>query len=119
MSSNKYFAPFLGIALVAGVAGASPGEYERNEYYEHRRPMPFEVVDLNGDGVVTADEYMRVRNERRAHRASQGYPMRNAKSAPQFARIDLDADGSISEQEFAQHQANRMQRRQMGWRRFE
>ena len=119
MSSNKYFAPFLGIVLVAGVAGASPGEYERHEYYEHRGPMPFEVVDLNGDGVVTADEYTKVRTERHAYRASQGYPMRNAKSAPQFARIDLDADGSISEQEFAQHQANRMQRRQMGWRRFE
>ena len=119
MSSNKYLVPFLSLALAAGVAFASPGEYERHEVYAQRGPLPFELVDLNGDGVVTADEYTQVRSERRSYRASQGYPMRNAKSAPQFAQIDLDADGSISEQEFAQHQAKRMQRRQMGWRRFE
>ena len=119
MLSNKIFVPFLGIALAAGVANASSDEYERHDYYEHRGPLPFEVVDLNNDDVVTAEEYMQVRKERRAYRATQGYPMRNAGWAPQFAQIDQDADGSISEQEFAQHHASRMQRRQMGWRQFE
>ena len=119
MLSSKSLVPVLGLALAAGVAIASPGEYQRDEYYQQRGPLPFGVVDLNQDGVVTAEEYTQVRNERRAYRASQGYRMRNAGCAPQFAQIDSDADGSISEQEFAQHQASRMQGRHMGRRRFE
>ena len=119
MSSNTLSVSILGIALVTGMAVASPDEYERHEYYAQRGPMPFELVDLDKDGVVTAEEYTQVRSERQAYRSGQGYPMRHAGSAPRFQQIDRDADGSISEQEFAQHQAVRMNNRHMGWRRFE
>ena len=114
MSSNTLSVSILGIALVAGMAVASP-----DEYYADRGPMPFELVDLDKDGVVTAEEYTQVRSQRQAYRSGQGYPMRHASSAPRFQQIDRDADGSISEQEFAQHQAMRMNNRHMGWHRFE
>jgi hypothetical protein len=112
MLSNKILSSAFGLALIAGVAGASPGEYERHEYYEHRGPMPFEVVDLNQDGVVTADEHAQVRSERHSVRAQQGYPMRNAGSAPSFEQMDSDGNGSISREELADFQALRMQQRQ-------
>ncbi len=91
----------IGLSLLAGTAMASPDEYEREEYYERRGPMPFEVLDLNGDGVVTAEEHARVRSERQAFRSAQGYPMRNASSAPRFEKIDTDANGSISRDELS------------------
>jgi Ca2+-binding EF-hand superfamily protein len=112
MLSKTTLASAMSLALITGVAGASPGEYERHEYYEHRGPMPFEVIDLNRDGVVTADEHAQVRSERHAVRAQQGYPMRNAGSAPSFEQMDSDSNGSISRDELAEFQALRMQQRQ-------
>ncbi|MDJ0739863.1 MAG: hypothetical protein QNJ91_09100 [Gammaproteobacteria bacterium] len=71
------------MTVAAGVA-ASPGEYDRDDYYERRGPMPFGVLDLNSDGKVTADEHAQVRKERRALRAERGYLMRRAPDAAEF-----------------------------------
>lgn len=101
----------VGVALLCGTAFASSYENERNEYYERRGPMPFEVLDLNGDGVVTPEEHAQVRNERQKVRSEQGYPMRNASSAPSFDQIDRDGDGSVSRNELYGWQAGCMQRR--------
>ena len=114
MFSKKVLISALSLALVAGVASASSDEDERREYYERRGPMPFEVIDLDGDGVVTADEHAQLRSERQAVRAQQGYPMRHAGSAPSFEQMDSDGNGSISRQELADFQALRMQQRQAG-----
>lgn len=117
MSSNRILVSTMSLALITGIASASPGEYERRDYYEHRGPMPFEVIDLDRDGVVTADEHAQVRSERYAARAQQGYPMRNAGSAPSFEQMDSDGNGSISRDELAEFQALRMQQRQKMGRR--
>lgn len=111
MLSKKNLISALGLALAAGVASASSDEYERHEYYAHRGPLPFEVIDLDRDGVVTAEEHAQVRSERHAVRAQQGYPMRGAGSAPSFEQMDSDGSGSISREELASHQALRMQQR--------
>lgn len=101
----------VGVALLCGTAFASSYENERHEYYERRGPMPFEVLDLNRDGVVTPEEHAQVRSERQKVRSEQGYPMRNAASAPSFDQIDTDGDGAISRNELYGWQAGRMQQR--------
>lgn len=111
MSSNKILISTLGVALLTGAAYASSEGYEREQYYQGRGPMPFEVFDLNGDGVVTMQEYTQVRGERQAARAQMGYPMRNAGAAPGFEQLDSDGDGSISREELAGHQVQCMQQR--------
>jgi len=47
-----------------------------------RGPMTFEVFDMDGDGVVTEQEFQSVRTDRMAARAAQGAPMRGAANAP-------------------------------------
>jgi hypothetical protein len=113
MMSKKILVPALGILVSLGTA-VSASDYDREDYYERRGPMPFEVMDLNGDGVVTAQEHAQVRAERQAYRTQQGYPMRRAASAPGFESIDLDDDGSIDRDELSTWQAQKMTQRGRG-----
>ena len=101
-------------ALFAGTASASPDGDERYEYYERRGPMPFEVMDLNGDGVISAAEHEQVRAARQQVRAAHGYPMRRAASAPKFEEIDLNDNGSIDPDELTAWRAQRWQQRSPG-----
>ena len=49
------------------------------------RNMPkFSDFDLNNDGVLHKDEFYEARAKRMYMRADQGFPMKNAASAPQF-----------------------------------
>ncbi len=105
----------LGLIVLAGAAVASSDDNERSEAYERRGPLPYEVMDLNKDGVVTTDEHAQVHRERHEYRAQQGYPMRRAPGPEAFEQIDADGDGSISRDELASWQAQRMQSRGMGW----
>lgn len=115
MLNNVITASALGLALLTGTAAASPGEYEREEAYEYRGPVPYEVMDINRDGVVTPEEHAQVHRERHEYRAQKGYPMRNAAEPGSFDQIDRDGDGAISREELGNWQAQRMQQRGMGW----
>ncbi len=111
--SNKLLSIAASLALLAGTAAASPGEYERETYYERPGPIPFEALDLDADGVVSAQEHARVRAQRHAAMAERGYPMRNAAGAPRFEQIDSDGEESISRDELSAHQMQRMQQKEM------
>lgn len=108
MLNNKVLITALGLSLIAGAVHASSEEYEREAYYQGRGPMPFEVFDIDRDGVVTVQEFEQVRGQRQATRAQMGYPMRNAARAPSFEQLDRDGDGSIDRDELAGHQVQCM-----------
>ncbi|NNJ92703.1 MAG: hypothetical protein HKP55_13590 [Gammaproteobacteria bacterium] len=99
----------VSLALLSGSAFSSPAEYEK--YYLQRGPMPFEVLDINGDGVITAQEHATVRSERQATRAKAGYRMRNARRPPAIEQADLDGSGAISRNELSAWQSRRFQQR--------
>ena len=104
----------LAAALLSAAVLASPGEYDRDHYYERPGPMPFELLDLNDDGKVTADEHAQARAERHRYRAEHGYRMRGMQSAPDFDRMDRNGNGAIDRDELTQWQTQRMQQRQAG-----
>ncbi len=74
--------------------------------------MPtFAEFDLDGDGVMTRDEYIDARNQRISERVRQGYMMRGLKNTRPFGEIDLNGDGVVNESEFLQMQAQHRQSR--------
>lgn len=76
------------------------------------RQMPgFADFDLNGDGVLVANEFYEARAKRMSQRAEQGYPMRNSANAPPFEALDSNRDGKVTADEFSAHQATHMQMR--------
>ena len=111
---NKRLITATGLALAAAVVIASPGETEREEYYGRPGPMPFQVLDLNDDGVVTAEEHAQVRAERHAARMAQGRRLRHAGAAPRFEQVDADNDGAISRDELSTWRGQRMAQRGPG-----
>ena len=109
MNTKLTLLGFLSLVILSSPVFSSPSEYEK--YYLQRGPMPFEVLDINGDGVITAEEHATARSERQAARAKAGYMMRNAKKAPAFEQADLDSSGAISRDELSRWQARRFQQR--------
>ena len=79
-----------------------------------RGPAPFAMFDLNGDGVVTEQEFNRARAERRAALAAQGRPLRASADAPHFSDLDLNGDGLLTPDEIAAYRQSRMQGRGRG-----
>lgn len=88
---------FLMIALTAavGIAVAQPCAKGG------QRGMPFSAMDLDGNSVVTEQEFNQARADFMAARAAEGRPMRNAANAPGFEQLDINADGVLSQEELA------------------
>jgi Ca2+-binding EF-hand superfamily protein len=67
--------------------------------------MPtFAEFDLNGDGVMTEDEFIEARGRRISERVKQGYMMRGLQNAQPFEMVDANGDGVVTEEEFLRMQ---------------
>ena len=86
--------------------GNAPGA-GKNAGKGHNMPS-FSDFDLDGDGVIAADEFGKTRAERIAKNVEEGRQMKNLANAPSFADIDTDGDGYVSSDEFSAHQAAEM-----------
>lgn len=100
-SNYRFLVALLGAAaLGTGAAMAMPPG-----------PMPFGVLDADGDGKVSQEEFHQARQERWSTMAKQGRLLRNQANAPAFEGMDADGDGYLSEQELRTAQAEHMQQR--------
>jgi len=101
---KKILAGSLVAFIAANVAAGEGGAGMKGK-------MPaFSDFDLDGDGVMTEQEFNEGHAKRMTEMAEQGREMKGAESCPGFAGIDTDKDGGISEEEFAAHQAEHMQK---------
>lgn len=101
----------LGIAALLGLSGLVLAQPPQASF----GPPAFGTIDLNGDGRVSADEFTHYRAERRAARAAEGRPMRNAASAPTFESLDQDGNGYLTAAEVTQGQQARFASRGPGY----
>jgi hypothetical protein len=99
--------------LCASLAAAGPASAQ--PLPGGRGAVSFGTIDLNDDGVISAQEFAGHRAQRQAARAAQGRPMRNASQAPRFEDWDRDGNGLLTPQELAQGQQMRFAARRSGW----
>ena len=115
MYRTRQMLVFSIFALAAGMA-ASGGVFAQTPAWGGRGPgpAPFDLMDLDGNGGISAAEHAQFRAERQRAMAAQGRPMRNAANAPAFEAIDADGDGQISPGEMTQMRQSRMANRGYG-----
>ena len=105
------FSLLIAAMSLAGAVSASAQDMQKGMGKGHSMPM-FSDCDLNGDGVIIAEEFYEARSKRMAERAAEGGKLKNAANAPSFESIDTNGDGVISEEEFDLHQAEMIEKRQ-------
>ncbi len=76
-----------------------------------RGPIPFNVYDKDGNGLISEAEFNGVRAERMSQRAADGMPMRNAGNAPMFSAFDRNSDGQLTQEELQAGQQAQMGQR--------
>jgi len=79
-----------------------------------RGPMPYAVIDRDGNSFVSEEEFTAMRHERLEARMAQIRARCDAASARMFFRLDTDRDSQLSREELAAGQRARMERRR--WR---
>ena len=97
--------------FLAGAVTASAQNAQKGMGNAPDMPM-FSDCDLNGDGVIVAEEFYEARGKRMAEQAADGGKMKNAANAPSFETIDADGNGEIDAAEFDAHKAEMMEHRQ-------
>ncbi len=105
----------LGLACALGAILIVPALASAQPPMTGRGPVAFGVMDLNRDGVVSAQEFAEHRAQRQAARAAEGRLLRNAAQAPRFETWDIDADGFLTPDELTRGQQARFAARGPGW----
>lgn len=77
-----------------------------------RGPIPFNAIDLDGNGSVSAQEFNTVHQQRMSARAAEGRPMRGMAGGHSYADFDTDGNGQLTPDELAAGQQIQMQKRQ-------
>lgn len=97
------------LALLSGAFTlASAGSKEE---IPTRGPIQFAAYDLDGSGIIDAQEFTAVQTERQQQRAMQHIPKSNAPPPPTFAEYDRNGDGGINEDELLAGQKAQMLKR--------
>ena len=113
MSSFHWLRAFLILlaACAAVILLSSPaiaqgeGDGHKGMHGKHHTCPAYADIDANTDDAVTSEEFYAFRAARMAERAEAGGKMKNAENAPTFEDLDLDGDGTMSADEFAEHKA--------------
>ena len=87
-----------------GAGGAGPGQGRGTRGARGMGsgvgPPDFSEFDLNGDGRIDEPEFAEARAARVSARAKEGRRLRGMATAPPFAALDSDGDGSLTREEF-------------------
>ena len=99
------------IAITA-LASAVSLAYAEPAVIAARGPVPFNAIDLDGNGSISAEEFNTVHQQRMSARAAEGRPMRGMMNHPLYVDFDTDRDGQLTADELAAGQQIQMQKRQ-------
>ncbi|KXJ56230.1 MAG: hypothetical protein AXW17_03910 [Colwellia sp. Phe_37] len=96
-----FLVPLLSVTSISSISAELP----------MRGPIPFANYDLDGNGLISEQEFVDVRKARRQRKAIQGLAMKRADKAPLFATFDLNLDGQLTPEELSTGQQAQMQNR--------
>ncbi|WP_168427328.1 hypothetical protein [Candidatus Colwellia aromaticivorans] len=74
-------------------------------------PIPFANYDRDGNGLISRQEFIQVKNERIAAIVAQGLSMSDIGNSLSFVAIDEDRNGQLSENELVSGQQTQIQNR--------
>lgn len=100
----RAFLILLATCAVVVIVSSTAAAEGHGKHHKHQCPA-YADIDANADNAVSAEELYAFRAKRMAERVEAGGKMKNAKNAPSFEDLDLDGDGNLSADEFAEHQS--------------
>lgn len=103
--------PLIATMMTAACLMSAPTSAQEAQKGMGQDMPTFADCDLNGDGTITEEEFIKARSVRIAKRAQEGRQMKNLANAPSFDDIDTNDDGGVSPDEFSAHQAEHKAKR--------
>ncbi len=80
-----------------------------------RGPIPFNAIDLDGNGTISAEEFDKVHQQRMSTDFVEERPMRGMANRPDYADFDTDGNGQLTPEELAAgQQIQKLKRQAMG-----
>ena len=104
----KSLTKFIAITALASAASLV---YAESAMIAARGPVPFNAIDLDGNGSISEEEYNTVHQQRMSARAAEGRPMRGMLNHPLFVDFDTDRDGQLTPDELSAGRQIQMQKR--------